>query len=547
MAQRAEAPSIAAPGRVGERPLVVERWFPLGVALVAGTTAAFLLHQLMAWPPHEDETLALFLGRDSLAGLLEQVTRERGGAPLHFALAWIVAHLDLGLGTLRLLSAAFAVASVPLVALLGRRLHSAPVGLVAAVLAASSWALLFHGVYARMYSLFLCTSLVSLLLLLRTVARPGRAGWAWWAVAAVLCVATHPYGALVLGGQAAYMAVAHRDRWRTAGIAFGGVLVLCTPFWLSDLVLAERFDVGVGSGGSRLGGPWTIVEYLWRTAGDFSAGWSPVLTAVLGFAVVGLVTGGRQARLLFLAMLGVPVAAFLAARLGGAASPESRHLIFLLPLFAVLTATGIVRLTRRAPQVGALLVVGLVVAQVSWAWHRTSPLFEWEPDARQAARMQAEDYLAATSRPDDVLFGYEPLYLGAWERNPDFPTLVLPRADARLARRKLGAREGTLGRGTWVLDASERNNPRPRLEIELRDPGPPGTFETRRFGPFLVIRTRQPVVTAAVYLGAAGRAMLLGRSLRIGDADVNLLTIERAERAVRGYGASAWLRSTASR
>lgn len=547
MAQRAEAPSIAAPGRVGERPLVVERWFPLGVALVAGTTAAFLLHQLMAWPPHEDETLALFLGRDSLAGLLEQVTRERGGAPLHFALAWIVAHLDLGLGTLRLLSAAFAVASVPLVALLGRRLHSAPVGLVAAVLAASSWALLFHGVYARMYSLFLCTSLVSLLLLLRTVARPGRAGWAWWAVAAVLCVATHPYGALVLGGQAAYMAVAHRDRWRTAGIAFGGVLVLCTPFWLSDLVLAERFDVGVGSGGSRLGGPWTIVEYLWRTAGDFSAGWSPVLTAVLGFAVVGLVTGGRQARLLFLAMFGVPVAAFLAARLGGAASPESRHLIFLLPLFAVLTATGIVRLTRRAPQVGALLVVGLVVAQVSWAWHRTSPLFEWEPDARQAARKQAEDYLAATSRPDDVLFGYEPLYLGAWERNPDFPTLVLPRADARLAQRKLEAREGTLGRGTWVLDASERNNPRPRLEIELRDPGPPGTFETRRFGPFLVIRTRQPVVTAAVYLGAAGRAMLLGRSLRIGDADVNLLTIERAERAVRGYGASAWLRSTASR
>ena len=47
----------------------------------------FLLHQLMAWPPHEDETLALFVGRDSLAGVVEHVTRERGGAPLHFLVA----------------------------------------------------------------------------------------------------------------------------------------------------------------------------------------------------------------------------------------------------------------------------------------------------------------------------------------------------------------------------------------------------------------------------------------------------------------------------
>ena len=63
----------------------------------------------MAWPPHEDETLALFVGRDSLAGVVEHVTRDRGGAPLHFLFAFAVAHLGLGLGSLRLVSAAFAV------------------------------------------------------------------------------------------------------------------------------------------------------------------------------------------------------------------------------------------------------------------------------------------------------------------------------------------------------------------------------------------------------------------------------------------------------
>jgi hypothetical protein len=88
------------------------RWPYLGIAAVVVAAAAFLLHQLMAWPPHEDETLALFIGRDSISGVVEHVTRDRGGAPLHFILAWGVAHLGFGLGGLRLLSATFAVASV---------------------------------------------------------------------------------------------------------------------------------------------------------------------------------------------------------------------------------------------------------------------------------------------------------------------------------------------------------------------------------------------------------------------------------------------------
>ena len=92
---------------------------------------------------------------------------------------------------------------------------------------------------------------------------------------------------------------------------------------------------------------------------------------------------------------------------------------------------------------------------------------------RQAARAEAEAWLAAYSRPDDVLFGYEPLYLGAWEIGAAarFPTTVVPRADDRLALRVL---EGAvpLGRAVWVLDASERNNIRRSLEIEQRLPDP---------------------------------------------------------------------------
>ena len=166
----------------------------------------------MAWPPHEDETLALFVGRDSLTGVVEHVTRDRGGAPFHFLVGWAVAHLGLGLGGLRLTSALFAVASLPLVALLGRRLAGPAVALVATGIVAASWLFLFHGVYGRMYSLFLFFSLACTLALLEALDRGGKARWALWVLASLLLVATHPYGVLLLGGQAAYVLVARRDR-----------------------------------------------------------------------------------------------------------------------------------------------------------------------------------------------------------------------------------------------------------------------------------------------------------------------------------------------
>ena len=107
-----------------------------------------------------------------------------------------------------------------------------------------------------------------------------------------------------------------------------------------------------------------------------------------------------------------------------------------------------------------------------------------------------------------------------------------------LALRTLERQPKPLGRGVWILDASERNNLRPRLEIENRDPGPARRCSRRASSArSSIIRTREPVVTTEdAYLCAAARAMLVGRSLGIGDADVNLQTVERADRS---YGATA--------
>jgi Dolichyl-phosphate-mannose-protein mannosyltransferase len=526
-----------------------ERSFRRGVVLCATAVGAFLLLRLTAWPPHEDETLALYVGRGSLGELLDTVLGERGGAPLHFLFAWVVAHVGGGLAELRLVSAAFAVASVPLTAALAVRLAGRRVALVAATLTAASWVLLFHGIYARMYSLFLATSLLSFLALLAALRAGGRRRWALWVAATIAMVSSHPYGALVVASQAAY-AAATRSRLRESAWAFATVGVLGLPFWIADLRLAERFEVGVGGGGERLGGPLSVGRYLVDTAGDFSAGRYAV-PVVLVLAALGAWRLGRAA-LLPAAVIAVPAAAFLFARLGSSTSPESRHLVFVLPFFSTLVAAGLVVLAARFGRRAAVgLGVLLVAGQIAWAYDKTPPLFVGEPSDRVAARQEASAWLASTGRADDVLLGYDPVFLGAWERQRDFSRTVLPRADARLALNVLRGAHQPLGRGVWLLDAYDTNNVVRRLEIPLQLPRPPGEFEARVFGPYLVIRTREPTRTPERYLRAAAAAMIVGKMLDLGDADVNFATIDRAAAllgaAYRPSASSAASRSTSSR
>jgi hypothetical protein len=535
MSDTAQAERFGAREGAAARAWVAAHWFGLGVVVVTAAAAGFLFHQLLAWPPHEDETLPFFIGRHPLGELFQVVLEERGGAPLHFLLAWVVAHLDFGLTGLRTLSALFAVASLPVVALLAARLAGRVPALVTTVIVASSWTFLFHGVYGRMYSLFLCTSALSYLALLRALERGGRRAWALWALAILATVATHPYGALVLASQAAFVVAARRDRLREAVWTFGAVGVLGIPFWLTDVVLAGRFDAGV-AGGGRI----NLIDYVWHATGDFTAAF-PVLPAVLVAAAAGLAVLPRETRVLASCAAGVPLLALVVARSSG--SPETRHMIFLLPFVALAIGAGLVRLGRVwAP----LALAALVAAQLAWAWDRTPELFTWEPEARQEARADAAAYLAATAGPRDVLLGYDPLFLQAWERNPDFPLLVLPRADADLALHNLLQLDRPLGHGVWVFDASKTTNFERALEIPRVSPRPAAEFVVRDFGPFLVIRTRAPVLTPERYLLRAGQAMLVGKRLFLGDADINLPTIERAARALRGYGASRSL-STSSR
>jgi hypothetical protein len=463
--------------------------FAIGTGFCLAAVGALLLTRLRAYPPHEDEVLALFVGRDSIGGLLDTVLTERGGAPLHYLAAWTVVHAGGGLDALRLVSLGCAVASVPLMAAVAARLVGPTRALAATVLASASWVFLFHGVFGRMYALFLLAATASFLALLAR-------RWGWWAVATLVALAAHPYGALMLAAQLAYLLV---SRARTVLPWALLVLAAALPLWYADLVLAGRYDEG--------NGPKSAGGYLREAAGDLTSGYLPALAVFTALAIVGFTR--VRGRALVSCVVGTGLLALALAQVTRA-SPESRHLIFLLPFAAALVAAG---LPRRAA-LAVPLVAALVAFEVAWGWHRTPALFEGESEASRTARSQAAEWLAGTSEADDVLHGYNPVFLAAWERTRSFPARVVPRADARLALDELTA--APLGRGVWVV--GDR---------------PVGRgLERRRFGSLTIVRSIEDTGSARRYLDQAQNVL----------TGIDLETVLEAQRR---YERSS--RSTASR
>jgi hypothetical protein len=459
----------------------------LGCGLCAAAVGAFGVARVGAYPPHEDETLALFVGRDSFGGMLDTVLTERGGAPLHYAVAWLVVHLGGGLDALRLVSLACALASIPVIAALASRLVGETRALAATVLACASWVFLFHALFGRMYALFLLASAASLLAL---VSRR----WAWWAAATLAMVAAHPYGTLLLAAELAYLVV---TRARSAAPWAAGVLVGSLPLWYAYAVLAGRYGEGEG--------PKSTVEFLREAAGDLTSGYLLAPALFVGLAVVG--ARRLDARAAVACAAGAALLALVLAAVTEG-SPESRHLIFLLPVVAGAVAAGLPRRTAFALP----LLAALVALELAWAWHRTPDLFRGEAPAAERSRADAAEWLARTARPGDVLHGYHPVFLAAWERDRSFTRRTVPRADAKLALDEL--RGAPPARGVWVVGGDARAR----------------GLETRRFGELTVVRAEA---------GSAARYLDVAESILSG------IDLETVREARRRYERSS--RSTASR
>lgn len=196
-----------------------------------------------------DEVDALRFSTAPPQDMLSNFTRAGWNGPLYYILlrGWIAAA-----GTteyaLRFFSLLLGVICIPLTYVLGRRLFSADVGIVSALLVTTSPYLCWYSQEVKMYALVPALALLAMYSLRRAL-QEGR--WHWWLIQVVttsLAFYTHVLAALMVPVQVAWVLAdwsRARQRWRGALVSLGFLTLPYLPLavWQAPLALQAR-DTG---------------------------------------------------------------------------------------------------------------------------------------------------------------------------------------------------------------------------------------------------------------------------------------------------------------
>ncbi len=318
----------------------------------------------------------------------------------NFALYYLLLHVWLRFGTgdafIRLLSVIPAVACIPVMFALGRRLGGVRVGLIAAFGLALNPFFIAYAQEARGYSLLVFLSLVSTLFFVRCLKSPRLTlDAAIYVLASTLMVYTHLFGVLVVAAHLVVLPVLVRGRarWRRFAAAYGLMLILLLPLarfahhrgvrtlsWIPPL----SFGTFGAELGRLAGGTMLLVFFV----------------LLIGGAIFGALRYRRRQAL----DVGMPIAVVgswliipivLTAALSTLVLPlfVARYLIISLPPVVLAGSFALGRMRPpAAAAVGTLYVV--LSAQGLWHYYFQTPKQDW----RDAAAL-----IVAQSQPGDAV------------------------------------------------------------------------------------------------------------------------------------------------
>jgi hypothetical protein len=333
----------------------------------------------------------------------------------------------------RVLTTVYALATIPLVYLVGRRAFPVQVALIGAWLAWLAPVALENAQMVRSDSAGACFGLLSLLMCLRLYERPSAANQLLAGAAIGLAVATRYFMVVLIPVLVAVdLLVVWRGVPRRAalghhwpGMALGLLMVpvafcVATPFFLLDYHTAwqslkhEARSQNLGADGfSR---PGNLLWYL-TSAIPASITWPRYLLALVG---IGLALRRRRLEQLLLALF---VAVFL-----GTISLSRLHwqrwIIQVLPVLALFTAAALYELTARASRglrahprawFGALAVLCLLLAAPSLI----QLVQETQERSRYSTRIAAREWIMEHVPPGSQIaleWDTAPLTLANFER-----------------------------------------------------------------------------------------------------------------------------------
>jgi hypothetical protein len=233
---------------------------------------------------------------------------------------------------------------------LGRSLFGRATGALAALLLATSMPAILYAAEARSYSLLALMTVVDAAAFARVARAPDRVShWIVWAVATVLYFLTGVFALLVIGVQYAVLGILLLARRGRAGI----VTIVVTAGVFAAVVAGYLQTTAVGATYPRnaVVDPFVV---SWQSLGFLAADSTALVAAFLIGVPLALRAGTRRragaaAWAIVLAFATLPVIG-LAIRWSHYYF-HGRHVLFLLPLFHLVLAAGVVELLRL---VGAL-------------------------------------------------------------------------------------------------------------------------------------------------------------------------------------------------
>jgi mannosyltransferase len=348
----------------------------------------------------------------------------------NMALYYVLLHYWMKFGSseafVRGLSVIFAVATVPLIYALGKRLFGATVGLIAAWLLAINWYHIYYSQEARSYALTIFLVTLSTWLLVRNLQEPASARWWSYALVSALSFYGHFFAALVIVAQGASLLCVRGNSfpWRDYARSVRWIVYMILPL----AIVAARIGGAPVDWIQRTSIPQFY--YFFRDLTGAGSAWLLVLDALAivlaAFAAWRVLRkrdraheasswSNAQSYALAFSWFFVPVLLTIAVSLFRPFFVV-RYLIFCLPALMLLIAVGIARLRPKA------LAWMLAVAISALTFQSTHNYFHQGYAPYREDWRSASGYVLNRAQPGDgIIFtplGRIPFEYYRTQRNP---------------------------------------------------------------------------------------------------------------------------------
>ena len=414
----------------------LRRWWPV---LLAGSIvllgAALTLYRIGAKSVWYDEALSIYYATADLGTVVARILGRDTNGALYLAIlrGWVAVVGD-GEGAVRLLSAIFAVASLPLVYGIGQRLAGRVVGFAGGLLLATSFMFVAYGQEARMYTLAILLTTASTGLLIVAADRRRRSLYVAYGLLAGLSIGAHLFAALVLLAQFVWLA----SQWRRGdrGVALADIVVAAIPAglmaapwayfiattpgptWIPAMTLTTLGNVFTGLAGSSLAllvatviASGLGVYRWWRERRSIPAGRPDVAALVVLWALLPIVAG-----------IAISVVRTMMV---------TRYFIVAVPGLCLLAAYGTLGIPRR--DIAWLAFVAVLALNVATlvTWYGGNPKDDWRATVQHVAESAGPEDLVMLYLPQQQLaYDYYVRRFGLEGEMPDVVPTVDPAAIA---------------------------------------------------------------------------------------------------------------------